>query len=117
MPDPVNHIIRVTFNHVPYPDEERVVDSVDYQPAVLWVLRGDTVQWISNYKLGVNFNKRSPFGKSRITTPAAEVLSAPETVLPDAVKGSYLYGTQGAKMEGSELRLSGDPGCPEIIVE
>jgi plastocyanin len=117
MPDPVTHTIRVTFNHVWDEATHRFIDSIDYQPAVLWVLPGDEVQWISNYKLNVAFRRGSPFTAVRIKTPAAEELSDPETVLTSAPKRSFSYDTNGGKMEGSELRLSGDPGCPEIIVE
>jgi plastocyanin len=116
MPARITHTIRVDFNHVFHDEADRYVDSIDYIPAVLWVQAGDEVQWISNYDLHVTFHKGSPFSNVRIQT-AAEELSDPETVLTSTAKRGYSYRVNGAKMEGTELRFSGDPGCPELIVE
>ena len=110
------HTIRINFNHVVYPGEERVVDSIDYRPAVVRVQPGDEVRWISNYNLKVCFHKGTPFQRIQIETPA-EVESAPEPVLRDAEKRGYHYNVHGALVVGGQLLFFGDPGCPEIIVE
>ena len=110
------HTIRVNFNHVFDDATHRFIDSIDYQPAVLWVQPGDGVRWISNYNLKVCFQKGTPFGHVQIQTDA-EVPSAPETVLPNAAKRGYSYHTHGALKILEVLLFYGDPGCPELIVE
>ncbi len=110
------HTIRINFNHVAYPEEERVVDSIDYRPAVVRVQPGDGVQWISNYNLKVCFHKGTPFARIQIETNA-EVPSVPEPVLRGAEKRGYHYNVHGALEVDGQMLFFGDPGCPEIIVE
>ena len=125
---PIDHPpITVTFKHErqsrPNPDPDgpdllRYVDSIAYDPAVLWVKPGDRVQWTSNYNLKICFHRGTPLGSIRIRVHAGEY-SAWETVLADAKPRGYHYNVHAALPEqvGGEWLIDGDPGCPELIVE
>jgi plastocyanin len=84
--------------------------NMTYDPSMLRVAAGDTVQWrCPKGSFAVMFKEKSPFTHGMDTRASAGKLSPPLTV--DKVKGHYHYAV--AIFNGTDVFM--DAGCPVLL--